>query len=542
MNRPDPNAPQPRHGAGSTGQTGDKVGGRYGHKPMAATAELRGVGTAVRETAPGMMHAMSVDDMAPRGAPAARQDAMGDADKMTHRQKLLVHLHQTVSAGGVPMFYSEPGIGKTTMVRDWAHRQSYIFEDFALSEISDEALISGYPVPTVPTDGGSPTVEKALVGCWQRLNAERAAYDAAVAAGEPPPEFPPTVVVIDEITSGRPNIQNAFFNLMANRKSSFVNLPPNTMIVAMGNLQSQSGQARTLAAAMRNRLSWYPVLDPSVEEQTDFLYDLADRELAEALGEPEAHDAEPLYWASPTANLQDPNRAAHRAERMKYWSDVLASFRAGQPEAFSAGSPKVRQEREQGETAYASTRSWTRVAKRLAQDDVAEKFDGLQNASALRLDAVTAEVGDDIAGAFNIFVKQIKTVPDIETYIKDPASAKAFRGQPDRTAYLCRMLAHAAVKEPPAGADTDVWRTDRALSALTALCHVAASDENSETLASGVATRVLLKVDIVRTKDNNANVNKVQAMLKKQLGLKVKEFGETASEYEAAMKRLGGDA
>ena len=173
---------------------------------------------------------------------------------------------------------------------------------------------------------------------------------------------------------------------------------------------------------------------------------------------------------------------------------------------------------------------------------MAEKFDGLQNASALRLDAVTAEVGDDIAGAFNIFVKQIKTVPDIETYINNPASAKAFRGKPDRTAYLCRMLAHAAAKEPPAGADADVWRTDRALSALTALCHVAASDENSETLASGVATRVLLQVDIVRTKANNANVNKVQAMLKKQLGLKVKEFGETASEYEAALQSSGGDA
>ena len=127
-----------------------------------------------------------------------------------------------------PVFvWGAPGIGKSSIVRDFAHSLGLDCVTLVGTQLAPEDLIG---VPEL-RDGVS-----------------RFAPPESIARAEP------YCLFLDELNSSSPDVQKAFYSLILDRRIGGYELPAGSIVIGAGNRASDNALARPMASALVNRL------------------------------------------------------------------------------------------------------------------------------------------------------------------------------------------------------------------------------------------------------------------------------------------------
>ena len=447
-----------------------------------------------------------------------RRTNLPKVKQLSRSQKLALFLGCAARQQLVPFVVGDVGVGKTAVVRDLADELGAVFVNLTATEIPDEAELSGLPVAMVNTEEEA-LLLRALLPLWRRLaqDAEKERLGESVQ---------PHLLFIDEITAAVPSVQRTLLNLLSQRDTRFVDLPPSTILVAAGNFNSMSSHARDLPVATRNRLLFWPFGTPPLDEWRRWVHNerpaggVLDLQIETA-------------WALPAEEERAPELAVN--ERIQFWADVIEQYAHTNPEVWDPGAPKNKATRVEQETAIASPRSFFALAVMLAE---VELNSGVSDPESLYNSVAEAAIGPDFGSAFGIYARQMK-LPDPEEWISNPGKAKAFKGRADKTAIMQRrvLAVVTARKEPPVGhpGGPQSWHAQRQRAALEVFCKIA--EDGEQTLAYGAARKLLLMASVDSSAAMRATDAALDARMTRAFGKTTKEFVETADEYEAATAR-----
>ena len=130
-----------------------------------------------------------------------------------------------------------PGIGKSAMMAQLAAKYGYAFKDIRLAQMS-EVEIGGLIYPGDPDANGNPTTTH-----WLKPDFLPTEND------------PPTILLLDEITSCSKKVQVAAYQLVLDRRIGAHKLPDNAIIIALGNREDDDGVFFKLAAPLADRFT-----------------------------------------------------------------------------------------------------------------------------------------------------------------------------------------------------------------------------------------------------------------------------------------------
>jgi hypothetical protein len=136
-----------------------------------------------------------------------------------------------------PLFVSPPGIGKSSLIQQWANANNLPFIDLRLAYLEAPDMI-GYP--SIGTINGRQVTTHNL------------------------PEFWPTegegVLLLEEPNRGTPSTMNTMMQLLTDRKIHKYTLPPGWIIVAAVNPEDEHHDVNTMDAALKDRFEIFNVV------------------------------------------------------------------------------------------------------------------------------------------------------------------------------------------------------------------------------------------------------------------------------------------
>ncbi|MBO01080.1 MAG: ATPase [Candidatus Marinimicrobia bacterium] len=261
-------------------------------------------------------------------------------------QALIEELKDAVTAGYPAMIWGGPGIGKSDIPNQVAAQMGMNIIDFR-ANLFDPVDVRGIPYLAQATP------ESTKYTSW----AVPDVFPIAERDGDR------GILFIDELPTAPPATQNAFLQLLLNRKLGDYELPVGWAIVCAGNRLTDSAAVYQMPSPVRNRLAHYE-LEPIIDDW--------------------------VQWAH-TNNIN---------------SDVIAfvQYRPGLLSSFDAD-----------EYAFPTPRAWSMVSRKLskANTDNDRLFYG-----------VASLVGDGAAGEFVAFKEIANKLPDIDAIIADPSKYK----------------------------------------------------------------------------------------------------------------------
>ena len=261
-------------------------------------------------------------------------------------QALIEELKDAVTAGYPAMIWGGPGIGKSDIPNQVAAQMRMNIIDFR-ANLFDPVDVRGIPYLAQATP------ESTKYTSW----AVPDVFPIAERDGDR------GILFIDELPTAPPATQNAFLQLLLNRKLGDYELPVGWAIVCAGNRLTDSAAVYQMPSPVRNRLAHYE-LEPIIDDW--------------------------VQWAH-TNNIN---------------SDVIAfvQYRPGLLSSFDAD-----------EYAFPTPRAWSMVSRKLskANTDNDRLFYG-----------VASLVGDGAAGEFVAFKEIANKLPDIDAIIADPSKYK----------------------------------------------------------------------------------------------------------------------
>lgn len=261
-------------------------------------------------------------------------------------QALIEELKDAVTAGYPAMIWGGPGIGKSDIPNQVAAQMGMNIIDFR-ANLFDPVDVRGIPYLAQATPESTKYTSWAVPDVFPI--AERDGNRG--------------ILFIDELPTAPPATQNAFLQLLLNRKLGDYELPVGWAIVCAGNRLTDSAAVYQMPSPVRNRLAHYE-LEPIIDDW--------------------------VQWAH-TNNIN---------------SDVIAfvQYRPGLLSSFDAD-----------EYAFPTPRAWSMVSRKLskANTDNDRLFYG-----------VASLVGDGAAGEFVAFKEIANKLPDIDAIIADPSKYK----------------------------------------------------------------------------------------------------------------------
>lgn len=149
--------------------------------------------------------------------------------------------------GLVPFITAAPGVGKSTIIADFAAAQGLAFFDTRLAYAAPTD-IRGLPYLN-RTDANNPFMEFAIPGEY--------------------PKTPGNVWTLDEFSCASKIVQNASLQLLLDKCIGNYQVPDDTLVVLAGNRRVDRANIETLSSAVQNRLMEV-ALEVSHDEWTDW--------------------------------------------------------------------------------------------------------------------------------------------------------------------------------------------------------------------------------------------------------------------------------
>lgn len=148
----------------------------------------------------------------------------------------------------VPMLYGAPGIGKSSMIAQYAAAHGFALLDVRLAQIQPEFLAGIQYVSK--SENESVSLKPAIVARVEQLRAE---------TGKP------VCLIFDELTLAAQDTLSAALELILDKRSAGYAFPTDTRIVAAGNRTVDTSSAMILDPPVRSRLCSV-ILEPTPDE------------------------------------------------------------------------------------------------------------------------------------------------------------------------------------------------------------------------------------------------------------------------------------
>ena len=153
----------------------------------------------------------------------------------------------------VPMLYGAPGIGKSSLIAQYADKHGFALMDVRLAQIQPEFLAGIQYV--AKDENASVSLKPAIVARAEALRAE---------TGKP------VLLICDELTLASQEVLSAALEVILDKRSAGYAFPTDTRIVAAGNRISDTSSAMILDPPVRSRLCSV-ILEPTPEEVGNYL-------------------------------------------------------------------------------------------------------------------------------------------------------------------------------------------------------------------------------------------------------------------------------
>ena len=152
---------------------------------------------------------------------------------------------RAISVGHVAILKSDPGMGKSALIRSIAEKYNLKLIDLRVTQLLPEDF-NGLPMRDQ---------EKAIYAVFEMFPLE----------GEPLPEgYDGWLIFLDELPSGSKSIQAASYKLLLDKMVGQRKLHPHVAMVAAGNLETSGAIVTRMGTAQQSRLLHYSlIVDPN---------------------------------------------------------------------------------------------------------------------------------------------------------------------------------------------------------------------------------------------------------------------------------------
>lgn len=151
--------------------------------------------------------------------------------------ELFTFLDLTLTSRTVPMIYGAPGIGKSSILAQWAERRGYALLDIRLAQMLPEHIAA---IQYVSAD------HKSAVSLVPAIIGQVAALEGATGK--------PVLILFDELTLASQETLSAALEIILDRRVSGFKLPDTCLIAAAGNRPQDTSSAMLLDPPVRSRL------------------------------------------------------------------------------------------------------------------------------------------------------------------------------------------------------------------------------------------------------------------------------------------------
>ena len=290
-------------------------------------------------------------------------------------QELEDDVCHTIQAGGIPMIWGPPGVGKTAMVNGIA-RKFGLRQFTIVGSLADPTDINGFPVVDEETVADANGVKRKVIKFAPRDFLFRIVNDYGGRG----------LIFWDELTSVPPAVQASMLKSMLDKQFGDFQLDPHKVaMVAAGNPPEQAANGQELPLPMLNRLAHFhfPAKETAAKEWSQRFTG---------------------YWGNPPRVGFDGKYVSENA--MTRSRAMVASFISAHPSMWH----KIPEGGGTGTQGFCTARSWDRVSHHLGWC-----YERNSNpATYTRL--FQSEVGPDAAMMFVTYLKDTE-VPDPETVI-----------------------------------------------------------------------------------------------------------------------------
>ena len=166
---------------------------------------------------------------------------------------LQAFLGYVFAARKVPMIYGAPGIGKSSILAQWAASNGYALLDIRLAQMLPEHIAS---IQYVSED------RKSAVALTPAIVGQVAALEKA--SGKP------VLILFDELTLASQETLSAALEIILDRRVSGFRLPDTCLIAAAGNRPQDTSSAMVLDPPVRSRLMSV-VYQPTPADTADYI-------------------------------------------------------------------------------------------------------------------------------------------------------------------------------------------------------------------------------------------------------------------------------
>lgn len=163
---------------------------------------------------------------------------------MKFDQTLIAFVKADLNTGGVPMLVGEPGIGKSSWVKDLAKQMHTKCFTVACNQMADKADLTGARL--VPTEDKK---------SYEQMFFPHATMSKAIAYAKDHPRENP-ILFLDEINRTNADVTSATLSISTERAIGTSELPDNLRIITAGN---DHGNIVSLDSASISRFVLYPV-------------------------------------------------------------------------------------------------------------------------------------------------------------------------------------------------------------------------------------------------------------------------------------------
>jgi hypothetical protein len=175
------------------------------------------------------------------------------SEEISHRKELSIREAVEIATDYlaiqvVPMFWGDPGIGKSAIVKAIAKKFNLLLIDIRLAT-ADPGDATGYPAVD-PNTGKTVFFPPE----WFPLEGEAL-----------PNGYKGWLIFFDEINQAVPAVQGAFFKILLDRMIGTKNLHKNVAMAAAGNFTTSGALANVMNTAMQSRLGHIPLSKDDVD-------------------------------------------------------------------------------------------------------------------------------------------------------------------------------------------------------------------------------------------------------------------------------------
>lgn len=330
--------------------------------------------------------------------------------------KMAKYIAYSILANRPANFWSQPGVGKSAIIKEVARRFGYHVEDIRLSQIESIDL-RGVPSKNylkVEVDTNNNITDKEMLEAAEKVGApivEWAMPDFLVRARQKAEQGIPTIFFFDELNHADDSTQAAAYQFILEKRIGCFTLNHEDRVFGACNYENEGSIANPMSLALANRMAHYYVKH---DVKSWLKWGRANKVHPYILA---AVDRQPeLLYSFPTDDGMSKNKGYNTPRTLEYASDYLYVITEKQDEVFNmfAESTSIDDDTEEGREIQDSIFDSFRPSQAEVDDDLMVTLSACLGSVAARAIMTFIRIGKDLPKSDDILSGRYKDIQDFK--------------------------------------------------------------------------------------------------------------------------------